>query len=405
MEMTLGQRKEQDVAVIGASAAGLFTAYLLARGGVRVRVFEGADRLEPTPRTLIVTHQLCDVLGSLSEDAVVNEIHRFELVADGQIATVSLCQPDLVVERTLLMRSLARYALAAGAEIIRGRWFRSLVPTEKNLTLLLERGRRGGDREVVQASTVVGADGAFSKVGKAAGWPQQPTVSLVQAIVPLPIDLPKDTTRVWFVPEDTPYFYWLIPESPTRGVLGLIGESGQKTRQCLERFLDKQGLTPLAFQGARIPLYTRWIPVHRQLSGGDVYLVGDAAGQVKVSTVGGLVTGFRGALGVAETILQDGADYELRALRREMDRHLFIRRVLHHFTLTDYARLLMLLHTPAKRSLSTHSRDEAGKLLWRLCLTQPRLLLLGLRALLGGTSFPPSPQAEYNLVADKLEEY
>ena len=34
-----------------------------------------------------------------------------------------------------------------------------------------------------------------------------------------------------------------------------------------------------------------------------MYLGGDAAGHVKVSTVGGVVTGFRGALGVVEAIL------------------------------------------------------------------------------------------------------
>ena len=61
-------------------------------------------------------------------------------------------------------------------------------------------------------------------------------------------------TWVWFLPEDTPYFYWLIPESPERAVVGLIGEEGQETRQRLERFLEKRGLTPIEYQGARISL-------------------------------------------------------------------------------------------------------------------------------------------------------
>jgi len=61
---------------------------------------------------------------------------------------------------------------------------------------------------------------------------------------------------------------------------------------------------PLEWQGARIPVYRKWVPVRRQLGNGEVYLVGDAAAQVKVSTVGGIVTGFRGALGVAQALLQ-----------------------------------------------------------------------------------------------------
>ena len=104
--------------------------------------------------------------------------------------------------------------------------------------------------------------------------------------------MPPDTVRVWFIPDDTPYFYWLIPESADRGALGLIGVDGQETRRCLERFMEKRHFTPLSFQGARIPVYNGWVPVERKLGAGSVYLVGDAAGQVKVSTVGGVVTGF-----------------------------------------------------------------------------------------------------------------
>ena len=95
---------------------------------------------------------------------------------------------------------------------------------------------------------VVGADGALSRVAQSAGWPRQPTVPLVQAIVRVPADMSVNTVRVWFVPDDTPYFYWLIPESSERAVLGLIGEDGQETRRCLERFMEKRGFTPLGIR-------------------------------------------------------------------------------------------------------------------------------------------------------------
>lgn len=182
--------------------------------------------------------------------------------------------------------------------------------------------------------------------------------------------------------QDTPYFYWLIPESATQGALGVIGESGANTRRCLEQFLAKRNFDPIEFQGARIPVYTRWVPVRRQVGAGSVYLVGDAAGQVKVSTVGGIVTGFRGALGVAEAILTGGPSRELRRLRRELDLHLLLRRTLHDFQQSDYSRLVDLLNDSTKRSLGAHSRDDAWKILWRVCLSQPRLILLGLRGLL-----------------------
>jgi digeranylgeranylglycerophospholipid reductase len=371
----------QTVTVVGGSAAGLFTASLLARRGVPVRVFERIETLEPAARTLIVTHRMRSLLGYAAERSIVNEIRRFELFTDGRSANVPLKHPDLIIERRSLIQGLAEEAQQAGASVALGHRFHALHPNGRGLILELEHCA-SGRREEVHSDTIVGGDGASSRVARAAGWSSLETVPLVQAIVSLPKDMPPDTARVWFVPQDTPYFYWLIPESPTRGALGLIGENGPDTRRHLERFLEKRKLDPIEFQGARIPVYKGWVPVRRQVGNGSVYVVGDAAGQVKVTTVGGIVTGFRGALGVAEAILYGGASAELRSLRRELNLHLLLRRSLHDFQQADYSRLVDLLNAPAIRSLGDYSRDEAWKILWRICLKQPRLLLLGLRGLL-----------------------
>lgn len=373
-------RRPQSVAVVGGSSSGFFAAYLLARCGVDVQVLERSENLEPAERTLIVTHRMRNLLGRFAEDCVVNEIRQFELFTDGRSASISLSQPDLVIERAALIRGLALQARRAGAKLSLGKRFKCLSASGQGLDLEVERCADGGT-EAVQADTVVGSDGAASNVARSAGWPPQATVPLIQAIVPLPGDMSPDTVRVWFVPEDTPYFYWLIPESPARGALGLIGEAGPEARRHLENFLEKRRLEPIEFQGARIPVYTGWVPVERRVGVGRVYLVGDAAGQVKVTTVGGIVTGFRGAAGVAEAIL-NGASGELRALRRELDLHLLLRKAMHHFTQADYSRLVDLLNVPTRRSLSRYSRDEAFRVLWHICLSQPRLLLMGLRGLL-----------------------
>jgi flavin-dependent dehydrogenase len=371
----------RNVAVIGGSAAGLFTASILARSGVPVRVFERVETLEPAARTLIVTNHMRTLLGRAAESSIVNEIRRFELFTDGRTANVALKHPDLIIERRTLIQGLAEEAQKAGAKLELGHRFHALHPNGRGIVLEVERCANG-EREEVRAQTIVGGDGASSRVARAAGWSPLPTVPLVQAIVNLPKDMSPDTARVWFVPEDTPYFYWLIPESATRGALGLIGEHGPDTRRHLERFLEKRKLEPIEFQGARIPVYTGWVPVKRDVGNGSVYVVGDAAGQVKVTTVGGIVTGFRGALGVAEAILNGGASGELRSLRRELNLHLLLRRSLHDFQQSDYSRLVDLLNAPAIQSLGEYSRDEAWKILWRICLKQPRLVLLGLRGLL-----------------------
>jgi flavin-dependent dehydrogenase len=328
------------------------------------------------------------LLGPVGERAVINEIRKFEHFTDGRAAHVPLDRPDLIIERSRLIRGLAEEAQSHGAKVSFGNRFVSLESNGSGLRVGVERAHEARTEEL-HADVVVGADGALSRVAQAAGWPRQPTVPLVQAIVRIPADMSLDTVRVWFVPDDTPYFYWLIPESRERAVLGLIGEDGQETRRCLERFMEKRGFTPLGFQGARIPVYDRWTPVERRVGAGRVFLVGDAAGQVKVSTVGGIVTGFRGALGVSEAILNGGESRELRSLRRELDLHLLIRRTIHQFKQADYSRLVDLMNASTRRSLSQYTRDEAGRVLWHIALSQPRLLLLGLRGLLSGGSILP----------------
>lgn len=379
--------RPREVAIVGGSAAGFFLARLFAENRLPVRVFEGATELNPEARTLIVTSRMRDILGPLEGASVVNEIRQFELFTDGRAATVALRRPDLVVERSTLIKGLAERAGAAGARIVFGQRFVDLAPNGAQLSITTER-TQGGATEKALADVVIGADGAASRVARVAGWPRQATVPLLQATVKWPPHIPPDRVRVWFVPDETPYFFWLIPESPTRGVVGLIGERGSRIRASLERFLEKQALDPIELQAARIPLYTGWVPVHKCIGGGDVYLVGDAGAHVKVTTVGGVVTGFRGALGVAETILNRGSSRELRRLRRELDRHLLIRRVLHGFTQADYSRLVDLLNAPTRQLLSVYTRDDADKILLRLCLHQPRFLLLAIRGLITKRLFP-----------------
>ena len=233
--MAKRQHTHPQIAIVGGSAAGLFTAYLLARAGREARVFEGQDRLDSAPRTLIVTDRMREILGGLGEKAVVNEIRQFELFTDGRVARIALCRPDLVIERSTLINELATAAQRAGARVEFGKKLLSLKEQDRTLTLTMER-TQGGRAEDAQFRTVIGADGAVSRVAQAAGWAKPRTVPLVQAIVDLPKGMTPDTVRVWFIPDDTPYFYWLIPHSPTEGVVGLIGEEGSETRSVLDRF-------------------------------------------------------------------------------------------------------------------------------------------------------------------------
>jgi len=377
------ESEKSRVIIVGGSAAGLHAAALLARGGRSVRVLEAAAELAPAPRTLIVTSRLKPLLGAVATTSTVNEIRRFEMFTDGRSAQIALAQPDLIIERSRLIRALAQEARGAGAALDCSTRFQTVTANERGLRLAVEAN---GKAEELHTDSVVGADGAASRVARSAGWPPLKTVPLLQAIVRLPKDCAADTVRVWFVPDDTPYFYWLIPESSERAAVGLIAEDGRDAARCLARFLEKKGMEPLEWQGARTPVYRGWVPVRRKVGNGDVYLVGDAAAQVKVSTVGGVVSGFRGARGVAEAILRGRPGGELRGLRRELTAHWLIRRSLHWFQQGEYSRMVDVLDAATRRAFGEVTRDEAARLIWRVIRHHPRLALLGLRGLLLGRS-------------------
>src|SRR5262245_1898843 len=110
-----GNTRTKDVVVVGGSAAGLHAAANVARGGLQVHVLESRPTLDPEPRTLIVTNHFRSQVNGSAGASILNEIRRFELFTDGRSATVSLKQPDLIVERSRLIRSLAEEAGAAGA--------------------------------------------------------------------------------------------------------------------------------------------------------------------------------------------------------------------------------------------------------------------------------------------------
>lgn len=386
-----------DVVVVGGGTAGLFTAYLLAQGGARVRLYEANERLGPPERTLIITSRLADALGFEPTPAVLNRTPVLELHSPGCRATVTLRESDLIVERAALVELLAERAATAGVEICPGRRFLALEPDSTGLTLILEDGR--GRRERATARALVGADGVDSIVAAAAGITRARSVSLLQAQVDLPAWCPCDTAQVWFQPRLTRFFFWLEPDLPGRGTVGLIADDPHTAREALGCFLAEHDLAPLGYQGAQIPYHARRVRPWCDRPEGRVLLVGDAAGQVKMTTVGGVVTGLRGAAAAARAILGDSSyGRALAPLHRELDLHLLVHRIVSRAADAEYDAMLALVRGRTQRLLGAHSRDEIARVLLPSLLAQPRFLLVALRCLRRA----PRPAAEHGVARGRV---
>ena len=374
-------KPDYDVIVVGASCAGLAAARSLGEEGLRTLVLDSRPDYRTPERTWIVTQKLTEVVGCDVAPSVVHKTGVMELLANGSRRRVELERPDLVVERGALRRILAREVERTGVEVRLGGRVHDIRVGAGHLSV----GVRNGASASLTTRHLVGADGSRSVVAEAFGARPQRTVPIVQARVTLGDRYDPDVTRVWFDRARTRFFYWLIPESSTTGVLGLIAEHRSNARQLLESFMNEHGYRAEEYQGAMIPLHQPRRPIEWKTGTGRVLLVGDAAAHVKVTTVGGVVSGIWGARAAARA-LASGSPYrrELRALHRELYLHNAVRWVMDRFHGRHYDLMLRLLNRELDVILSTNDRDSMASKGWSLLRAQPRLFLLGLDAFVRG---------------------
>lgn len=375
-------RPDYDVIVVGASCAGLAAARSLGNEGLRTLVLDSRHDFGTPERTWIVTRKLTDVVGCDIGSSVIHETGVMELLANGTRRRVELERPDLVVERGALRRILAQEAERAGVEVRLGGRVHEIAVEAGGMAVSV----RNGASACLTTRHLVGADGSRSVVAEAFGARPQRTVPIVQARVALGDRYDPDVTRVWFDRARTRFFYWLIPESSTTGVLGLIAEKPSNARQLLESFMDEHGYRAEEYQGAMIPLHQPRRPIEWRAGDGRVLLVGDAAAHVKVTTVGGVVTGIWGAQAAAKALATDNSyRQELRPLHRELYLHDLVRWFMDRFHGRHYDLLLRLMNRELDLLLSTNDRDSMASKTWSLLRAQPRLFLLGLDAFVRGT--------------------
>ena len=370
------------VIIVGASASGLFAAYLLAKGGIEVEVYERMNALGVPSRTLIVTGKMNEVLGFIPEEAITNKVEYLELFAETRSARVALGSPDLVVERGKLIELLARMAAAAGAKIILQHQFQAYAQSGQKVLVGLRDLASNKERQK-NADILVGADGTASDVSLAASRNGHRRTALLQARVHLPDLFREDTCKVWFVAKQTRYFYWLIPESRNVAAVGLIADDADGAKARLLKFLHSQHLEPFEFQSASVPMYRFEYPGNGWDAHRNIFLVGDAAAQVKTTTVGGLVTGLHGARALAQAIL-NGKNYrqELSKLRLELNLHLLVRHILNRFNNDHYDELIGMLKGGLKEVIEEWTRDELSRSFIKLISKEPRLITLGAKAVL-----------------------
>lgn len=272
-----------DVIVIGGGPIGAVAAREAAKAGARTLLLEQRKEIKgPIACTGLVSPRTLATLGASSR-SILREIRAVHAHSPRgrRLSLRSLEVKGVVIDRISLEEELLSSAGSAGVEVLLGTEGR--VGEGGRVTLI----SRGGE-ERVGAGVVIGADGPKSRVAAGSGLsPAAAPLPAAQAIVEgAPTE---DMVEVYFGWDLAPgFFAWAVPAEPDRSRVGLAVPPGENPQRFLDRLLTDRFPSNRVLSRASGFIPSR--PVDRSIDD-RLILVGDAAGQVKPLTGGGLYFG------------------------------------------------------------------------------------------------------------------
>jgi geranylgeranyl reductase family protein len=273
---------DYDVLVVGGGPAGAVAARSAAAAGARVLLLEQEETTAERVRcTGLVSPRTLAQLG-VPSTCVLREIRGGLLHAPGgKTVEIRAERPKaLVLDRAKLHHELIDLASSAGVEVRAGT--RAVAATRGAVRL-----EKNGRLTEVKVHIVIGADGPRSDVGRWFSLPEpEEFLGASQAVI---AGRPRkdDEVEIFLGREVAPGFFgWSVPAEEGRLRVGLAAAPGTDTDALLDRLLERTPGEVLARGGGLIP-----IGPAPETAGDGVLLVGDAAGQAKPTSGGGIYTG------------------------------------------------------------------------------------------------------------------
>jgi geranylgeranyl reductase family protein len=354
--------------IIGGGPAGLYTAFLLAKQGKQVNVFEEHSAIgTPVQCTGITTSHLKRFVET--KKFLVNKISIARVCSTQNFVDFKLREENLVIDRAAFDHHLEEMAKKAGAKIFTSHRF---IGYEKNKVVL--KDTKGKKVKKIKTSILIGADGPLSAVSKLLNKRLPSCWTGVQARVRASLNSNVFEAHLGSVAPG--FFAWVVPENSSIARVGLATK--KNANAYFRRFLKLKKIKRkdiIEYQGGVIPLYNpSWKICNAD---GTIFLVGDAARQVKATTGGGLIPSLLSATALAHSILNN-KNYEKefkKSIGKDLLLSLKIRNVLNKFTDKDYAYLIELFKNKNLKSvIEKFDREFPSTFIMKLLMQEPRLL-------------------------------
>jgi geranylgeranyl reductase family protein len=288
-----------DTIVIGAGPIGSYAAQQLASHGYKVAVLEEHEHIgEPMQCTGIIGVECFERL-QLSTGAVIREANSAKFFSpSGKIIRLQSDRPQAyIIDRSAFDRQIVDAAVAQGAK-----YFTSCKAT--SIAIMSDRVKTSTDTgESFDSRTAIIASGFYSKLAQKLGMEKfRDFITGAQAEVNIKDGSTLEEIEIYLDQTLAPgFFAWLVPTSPQRALAGLF--SRKTPRKHLQRFLKQlydQGRiasSEAAIMHGGIPLKPLGKTYCKR-----IIVAGDAAGQVKPTTGGGVYYGMICAQLAVETL-------------------------------------------------------------------------------------------------------
>ena len=299
------QTIETDVAVVGGGPVGSYLALQLAKLGVSAAVFEEHPQIGvPSHCAGHISIRSLKAMGLYPLPGIVE--NNFSVAnfysPQGTKFSLHLSAPvTTALNRAKFDQMLAEQAEAAGARFQLSSRVESLVRRDGIISGIRIKGADEAET-LVSSKVVCDCEGISSRLLRQAGLRALKSAGLVYAVeteVEGTQDTQMDAVEVYFGSAYAPGFYgWLIPRPDGSAKLGLATNKGNP-QQYLKRLMTKHPIASKQLSKAKIlkagyHAISLAGPIPQAYTGGFL-AAGDCASQVKPTTGGGVIFGFKAA--------------------------------------------------------------------------------------------------------------